>query len=58
MKFRLPSLLFLIALVSGLLFGQESYDQVRIWSDNTAVTVLELQSYGIDSEGINVRRAV
>jgi len=42
--------------LSQILNGQEQYDQIRIWSDNTDVTIGQLLPLGIDPEGINVRR--
>ncbi|MEA3286401.1 MAG: M14 family zinc carboxypeptidase [Candidatus Marinimicrobia bacterium] len=50
--------LLIIFIMVGVGFAQESYDQVRIWSENTAEIIPELLSMGIDPEGLDVRRDV
>ncbi len=38
--------------------GLEQYDQIRIWTGNTDVTLQELQVLGLDPEAMNIRRGV
>ncbi len=53
----LKALLFTLFVTSSVI-SQERFDQIRIWSENTAVLIPELLSMGIDPEGLNVRRDV
>ena len=48
-------LIFIILLVLQLALAVETYDQVRIWSEDTGATIIQLLEAGIDPEGMNVR---
>lgn len=56
--FRKLSLLLLLTLALQSLFAQETYDKVRIWSQETNQILTELLELGIDPEGIDVRPGV
>ena len=47
-----------LLILSQVSVGQERFDQVRIWSENTNQTISELLQAGLDPEGMNIRPGV
>ncbi|NQV29472.1 MAG: immune inhibitor A [Candidatus Marinimicrobia bacterium] len=58
MLFRQFTALITLLLLSQFSIGQERFDQLRIWSENTDQTISELLHLGIDPEGMNIRPGV
>ena len=50
--------LLLLSFLAQVSLAQESYDQVRIWTDDTDGIIREILSFGIDPEGLDVRQNV
>lgn len=56
LKNIVPLLFLLLTIQNG--YALETYDKVRIWSEETSQVITNLLELGIDPEGINVRPGV
>ncbi|NQV40820.1 MAG: immune inhibitor A [Candidatus Marinimicrobia bacterium] len=56
----IKKLYILLFLCCAIQFGiaQETYDKIRVWSDDTPVVISELLRLGVDPEGLDVRPGV
>ncbi|NQV49563.1 MAG: immune inhibitor A [Candidatus Marinimicrobia bacterium] len=55
---QLTTLTITLLMLGQTTIGQERFDQLRIWSDDTDLTLIELLRLGIDPEGMNIRPGV
>ena len=56
----IKNLNILLLLLCAIQFGmaQETYDKIRVWSDDTPELISELLRFGVDPEGLDVRPGI
>ncbi|MCF7921865.1 MAG: immune inhibitor A [Candidatus Marinimicrobia bacterium] len=52
----IPFLIFFMVYTYGM--AQDTYDKIRVWSENTPRTLFELQEIGVDPEALEIRPGV